>query len=81
MKMDHSFHELDRDLRQTKKGEPVYGVTATLAGRFDSAPVTACGDGTQLCPSQGGFGHFGAYGARLVIESVSDVAALKRSKP
>ncbi len=51
-----------------------YEVTATLTGRFDTQ-VVGCSDGESHCPYGGGFGHFGLFCSRLVIESVSDVAA------
>jgi hypothetical protein len=80
LKMDHNFHELDRYLRATRKQEPEYDVTVTLSGRFDSAPAVLCPDGKSLCAKEGGFGHFGVYTSRLVIESVADVSAVKREK-
>jgi hypothetical protein len=51
-----------------------YNVTATLTGRFDSAATQACPSGKGVCCT-GGFGHFGSFCGRLVIESVADVVA------
>ncbi len=81
IKMDKNFRRLDHCLRARHNGEPMYDVTATLAGRFDSAPTAVCPDGKNLCPKEGGFGHFGAYTTRLVIESATDVSAVKHTKP
>jgi hypothetical protein len=68
---DDSFRRFDYYLtaqRRTKgcyEGQcHMYEVTATLTGRFDSAPMGRCA-----------FGHLGAYCGRLMIESVSDVVA------
>ncbi len=53
----------------------LYEVTATLTGRFDSVPTQPCPDHEHLCCSKAGFGHFGAFCGRLVIQSVEGVAA------
>jgi hypothetical protein len=52
----------------------LYSVTATLTGRLDTVATLPCPDGKSQC-CQGGFGHFGAFCARLVIQSVSEVVA------
>ena len=53
----------------------LYEVTATLTGRFDSVETVTCSNGKSECPKHGGFGHFGSFTSRIVIESVSDVDA------
>jgi hypothetical protein len=58
----------------------LYEVTATLQGRLDSVPTMLCPDGKSQCPQSGGFGHFGLFSARLVIQSVSDVMASRIRK-
>jgi len=60
----------------------VYDVTATITGRLDAVTPKPDGNGNGVCS---GFGHFGLYCARLVIQKVSDVVAsrttgLKRMK-
>jgi hypothetical protein len=51
-----------------------YRVTASLTGRFDATKTHICPDGRSHC-CENGFGHFGLSCGRLVILSVSDVAA------
>jgi hypothetical protein len=74
-----SFHRYLTAQRRTKGcyfGQCyLYSVTATLTGRLDAVPAVTCPVGTSQCPKQRGFGHFGMFTARLVIESVSDVVA------
>jgi hypothetical protein len=77
VKMDKSFRDLDRYLRARVKGKTLYTITATLSGRFDSVETSTCPDGKHQCPTAGGFGHFGHFPARLVIESATDVSAAK----
>lgn len=50
-----------------------YRVTATLLGRVDAVPTEPCPSGKGACCKTGGYGHFGASCARLVIQSVADV--------
>jgi hypothetical protein len=50
-------------------------VTATFVGRLDGVASTAIvHDGTGKIASFGGFGNMNAYPARLVLQSVSDLA-------
>ena len=51
----------------------LYSVAATITGRVDAIQPRTCPNGTLCCT--GGFGHFGLYCARLVIQRVSDVVA------
>lgn len=53
-----------------------YEVTATLVGRVDAVEKAAISyDKAGKIVGFGGFGHMNAYSARLVLESVSDVAS------
>jgi hypothetical protein len=53
-----------------------YEVTATLVGRIDAVEKAAIAyDKAGKIIGFGGFGHMNAYSARLVLESVSDVAS------
>ncbi|MFY9854770.1 MAG: hypothetical protein WAK26_12920 [Terracidiphilus sp.] len=53
-----------------------YEVTATLVGRVDAVEKAAIPyDKSGKIVGFGGFGHMNAYSARLVLESVSDVAS------
>ena len=53
-----------------------YEVTATLVGRLDAVANAAIPyDKSGKIVGFGGFGHMNAYSARLVLESVSDVAS------
>ena len=53
-----------------------YEVTATLVGRLDAVEKAAIPyDKAGKIVGFGGFGHMNAYSARLVLESVSDVAS------
>ena len=52
-------------------------VVATLIGRVDSTPPVAGANGQDPYCS-GGFGHFGVFCARIVIQSVSHVEAVKK---
>jgi hypothetical protein len=60
----------------------LYDVNATLTGRFEAVDTQPCpGDVKSHCCGLGsGFGHFGAYCARLVIHTVTGVVA-KRVDP
>ena len=73
------FHRYLTARRKTKDRDGghsyLYEVSATLTGRFDAVPTKTCSVGKSLCPKNGGFGHFGSFPARLVIQSVSDVTA------
>jgi hypothetical protein len=75
----HRFHRYLTAQRRTKGcyfGQCyLYSVTATLTGRLDAVPTVTCPDGKSQCPEHGGFGHFGVFSARLVIQSVADVIA------
>jgi hypothetical protein len=52
-----------------------YEVKATLVGRLDGTTPELKRDSTGKIVSLGGFGNLNAYSARLVLQSVSDVAA------
>jgi len=53
-----------------------YEVTATLVGRIDAVEKAAISyDKAGKIVGFGGFGHMNAYNARLVLQSVSDVAS------
>lgn len=55
-----------------------YEVTATLVGRLDAVKdATLQRDKAGKIIGFGGFGHMNAYSARLVLQSVSDVASLE----
>jgi hypothetical protein len=81
----HSFHRYLTAQRRTKGcyfGQCyLYSVTATLTGRLDAVPTLTCPAGTSQCPKQRGFGHFGMFSARLVIQSVPDVIAVPIEAP
>jgi hypothetical protein len=76
------FKQFDSSLAQKhEKGADMclgctrYKVTATLVGRLDSvADATLKRDSSGKIVGFGGFGNMNAYPARLVLESVSDVA-------
>jgi len=53
-------------------------VTATITGRIDAAKTRTCPDGKSSCCAAG-FGHFGTYCVRLVIQKVTHVAAMPRN--
>jgi hypothetical protein len=74
---DSAFLKFDSYLRSVRKGKPLYTVSATLFGRFETVPTTTCPDGVHQCPRDGGFGHFGMSASRLIIHSVSEVSAVK----
>jgi hypothetical protein len=66
-----AFRTFDRYLIAQSRAH-LHSVTATLTGRFDTKPTQPCPDGKSQC-CNGGFGHMGAFCARLVIQSVSEV--------
>jgi len=74
---DSAFRKFDSYLRAVRKGKPLYTVSATVSGRFDTVPTATCPDGFHQCPRDGGFGHLGAFASRLVIHSVSQVSAVR----
>jgi hypothetical protein len=74
---DSAFRKFDSYLRAVREGKPLYAVSATVSGRFDTVPTTTCPDGVTQCPRDGGFGHFGLFASRLIIHSVSQVSAVK----
>lgn len=74
---DSTFRKFDRQLRSIRNGRPLYAVSATLSGRFETVATTTCPDGIHQCPSVGGFGHLGMLASRLIVHSVSDVSAVK----
>ncbi|HWC99983.1 MAG TPA: hypothetical protein VG456_24655 [Candidatus Sulfopaludibacter sp.] len=79
---DKEFRRFHRYLTDEKKERDCYNcygfkVTATLTGRFEAVDTQPCpGDGKgHCCEFGGGFGHFGASCARLVIQRVTGVVA------
>jgi hypothetical protein len=88
LNMNRDFRAFHRYLTAQKRGKGCYegecllfDVTATLTGRFDLTPSVTCPDGKSRCAREGGFGHFGLFIARLVIQSVSDVVAKPSTSP
>jgi hypothetical protein len=72
----HGYLTAQRRTSDCYEGECyLYDVTATLIGRFDFAPTEPCRDNKGICCGAG-FGHFGMFCGRLVIQSVSDVEAV-----
>jgi hypothetical protein len=68
---DAEFRKLDEFLTK------LIPVVATIMGRFDSTPQVPGASGRPAyCPD--GFGHFGIFCARIVIQSVSNVEAVKK---
>jgi hypothetical protein len=82
---DRSFRQLKRDLAARRSGKDDHGddceryqpappecqrftVTATLTGRLSAA---------EHFDGMGGFGHFGLFPAKLVIQRVEDVTAVE----
>lgn len=55
----------------------IYDVTATINGRFDFGRTEPCRSGSGTCCAAG-FGHFGNFCGRIVIESVSGVETVER---
>jgi hypothetical protein len=74
---DSAFRKFDSYLRAVRKGKPLYAVSATVSGRFDTVPTTICPDGIHQCPRDGGFGHLGVFASRLIIHSVSQVSSVR----
>jgi hypothetical protein len=76
------FHRYLTDCRErTPSGREcfLYNLTATLTGRLDAQKTEIGRDGdSHVCPA-GGWGHFGFYCARLVIQSVSNLDAKPRA--
>lgn len=60
-----------------------YDVTATLVGRLDGATPSIQRDASGKIVAISGFGNLNAYSARLVLQSVADVAPIEidYSKP
>jgi hypothetical protein len=84
LRQNADFHKFHRYLTAQSRAAGcheleclLYKVTATITGRFDAAAPQPCpgDDGRRCCFGSGGFGHFGMACARVVIESVSEVAA------
>jgi len=79
---DKDFKQFDSSLAQThQKGADMclgctrYKVTATLVGRLDTvADASLKRDAAGKIVGFGGFGNMNAYPARLVLQSVTDVA-------
>lgn len=74
------FKQFDSLLSTSFKGDGMclgcgrYTVTATLVGRLDAQKAGVTFDKAGKIAAIGGFGHLNAYSARLVLQSVSDVA-------
>ncbi len=79
----HRFLTAQRRVAGCYEGQCyVYDVTATITGRLDAVKPQVGRNGKSVCD---GFGHFGVFCARLVIQNVSEVVAeptteLKRMK-
>ncbi len=73
-----NFHRLLTAQRRAKgcyEGQCyLYDVTATITGRLDAVTADTRQNGRRLC---NGFGHFGLYCTRLVIQEVSNIVAEK----
>ena len=75
------FKQFDSALSSKFKGDGLcigcgrYTVTATLVGRLDGAAAGLQLDKAGKIVSIGGFGNLNSYSARLVLQSVSDVAS------
>ena len=81
VRLDDNFARFDRYVKARRNKKPLYAVTATMVGRLDAVPTETCRDGKHICPKGGGFGHFGMFSARLVLQSVSDVRAEQITVP
>jgi hypothetical protein len=74
------FKQFDSLLSSSFKGDGMclgcgrYTVTATLVGRLDGVKAGVERDKAGKFATISGFGHLNAYSARLVLQSVSDVA-------
>jgi hypothetical protein len=55
----------------------IYSVTATVTGRFDHVSKAGLDAKVKIVT---GFGHLNSYESQLVLESVSDVAAVPRHR-
>lgn len=75
--LNSAFRNFDRRVRARRKGTPRYSVSATFQGRFDAVATTTCPDGIHRCPQASGYGHFGVFASRLVIQSVSNVSFVR----
>jgi hypothetical protein len=83
------FKQFDSQLSTPYKGSGMclgcerYEVTATLVGRLDGIVPVLRRDAAGKIVAISGFGNLNAYGARLVLQSVSDVTAheIDYSKP
>jgi hypothetical protein len=72
----HHYLTAETGARGCHQGECYsYHVTATLIGRFNAVATEPFPNGKTWCCPSGGYGHFGASCARLVIQSVADVVA------
>jgi len=75
------FKQFDSELAAPYKGSGMCigcarnTVSATLVGRLDGTEVVLHHDAAGKIAMISGFGHLNAYPARLVLQSVSDVAA------
>lgn len=75
------FKQFDSQLASPFKGDGLclgcarYTVTATLVGRLDGVKAGIIRDKDGKITAINGFGHLNAYSARLVLQSVADVAS------
>ncbi len=81
LEKNKDFKQFDSWLSAAYKGDGVcigcgrYTVTATLAGRLDGAATSLKRDKAGKITAMSGFGNLNMYSARLVLQSVSDVAS------
>ncbi len=81
LEKDKEFKQFDSWLSASYKGDGVcigcgrYTVTATLVGRLDGAAASLKRDKAGKITAVSGFGNLNMYSARLVLQSVSDVAS------
>jgi hypothetical protein len=80
-KNSKDFKQFDSWLSASSKGDGLclgcrrYTVTATLVGRLDGVAAALRRDKTGKILILSGFGNLNAYSARLVLQSVSDIAS------
>lgn len=89
VKADSEFRKLDSYLSKQFKPKgrnlciscPLYSVTAAFTGRFDytnrGLRAYRDKDSKVIGAGGGGFGHLGGYDSQFVMQSVSEVVAIK----